>query len=45
MYKSQALETARSQSFLFSFVLLIVTLGTLALGVMLGDESFSYVQR
>ncbi len=40
-----ALETARSQSFLFSFVLLIVTLGTLALGVMLGDESFSYVQR
>ena len=40
-----ALETARSQSFLFSLVLLIVTFGALALGVMLGDESFSYAQR
>lgn len=40
-----ALETARSQSFLFSLILLIVTMGTLALGVALGDESFSYAQR
>lgn len=40
-----ALETVRSQSFFFSFVLLLVTFVTLALGVALGDESFSYAQR
>lgn len=40
-----ALETARSRSFVFSLVLLLVTLATLALGVALGDESFSYVQQ
>lgn len=40
-----ALETARTQSFLFSLILLLVTMGTLALGVALGDESFSYTQR
>ncbi len=40
-----ALETARSQSFLFSLILLLVTMGTLALGVALRDESFSYVEK
>lgn len=40
-----ALETARTQSFMFSLILLLVTLATLALGVALGDESFSYAQR
>lgn len=40
-----ALETARSQSFMVSLILLLVTLATLALGVALGDESFSYAQR
>ena len=40
-----ALETARTQSFMFSLILLLVTLITLALGVALGDESFSYAQQ
>jgi uncharacterized membrane protein len=39
-----ALEQARTRSFMFSLILLLVTLATLALGVALGDESFSYQQ-
>jgi uncharacterized membrane protein len=39
------LDLARSQSFLVSLILLLVTFATLALGVTLGDESYSYVQR
>ncbi len=40
-----ALDLARSQSFLVSLILLLVTFATLALGVTLGDASYSYVQR
>jgi hypothetical protein len=43
--KRPALETARSQSFLFSLILLVVTFVTLALGVALGDESYSWVAK
>ena len=39
------LEAVRMQSFLFSGLLMIVSLGTLWLGVTLGDTSYSYVQR
>lgn len=39
-----ALETARTQSFMFSLILLVVTLVTLALGVALGDHTYSFSQ-
>ncbi len=39
------LEAARRASFLFSFLLLLVSLGVLWLGVTLGDPSYSYLPR
>ncbi|TAJ18905.1 MAG: hypothetical protein EPO65_08040 [Dehalococcoidia bacterium] len=40
-----ALEAARTQSFMFSLILLLVTLATLALGVALGDNVYSFEPR
>ena len=39
------LDSARRASFLFSFLLLLVSLAVLWLGVTLGDPSYSYLPR
>jgi len=39
------LEQARLQSFMFSLLLLVVSVGILWLGVALGDHTYAYQQR